>query len=57
MVIYGSASPDVQEFIYRIKAASSGKFVAPAAYGESMYDRRIQARAAGGTVLTVKPAP
>jgi alpha-2-macroglobulin len=57
VVIYGFASPDVQEFIYRIKAASSGKFVAPPAYGESMYDRRVQARAPGGTVLTVKPAP
>jgi uncharacterized protein YfaS (alpha-2-macroglobulin family) len=57
VVIYGNASPDVQEYIYRIKAASSGKFTAPAAYGESMYDRRVQARATGGTVLTVKPAP
>jgi uncharacterized protein YfaS (alpha-2-macroglobulin family) len=57
VVIYGTASPDVQEFIYRIKAGSSGKFIAPPAYGESMYDRRVQARALGGTVLTVKPAP
>jgi len=57
VVIYGSASSDVQEFIYRIKASSSGKFTAPPAYGESMYDRRVQARAAGGTVLTVKPTP
>jgi uncharacterized protein YfaS (alpha-2-macroglobulin family) len=57
VVIYGTASPDVQEFIYRIKASSSGKFIAPPAYGESMYDRRVQARAPGGTALTVKPAP
>lgn len=57
VVLYGFALPVVEEFIYRIKASSSGKFVAPAAYGESMYDRRIQARAPGGTVLTVKPAP
>jgi len=53
VVIYGTASLDVQEFIYRIKASSAGKFVVPAAYGESMYDRRIQARAAGGDILTV----
>ena len=42
------ADPDVQEYIYRIKASTSGKFVAPPAYGESMYDRRVQARAPGG---------
>jgi len=53
VVIYGTASPDVQEFVYRIKASSVGKFIVPAAYGESMYDRRIQARAAGGDILTV----
>ena len=57
VVIYGFATPEVQEFVYRIKAGSSGKFVAPPAYGESMYDRRVQARAPGGTILTVKPAP
>jgi alpha-2-macroglobulin len=57
VVIYGSASPDVQEYIYRIKAGSSGKFIAPPAYGEAMYDRRVQARAPGGTTLTVKPVP
>jgi uncharacterized protein YfaS (alpha-2-macroglobulin family) len=57
VVIYGTASPDVHEYIYRIKAGSSGKFIAPPVYGESMYDRRVQARAPGGTTLTVKPAP
>ncbi len=56
VVIYGSAGPDVQEYVYRIKASNSGKFVAPPAYGESMYDRRVQARAPGGIILTVKPA-
>jgi hypothetical protein len=57
VVIYGFAGPDVQEYIYRIKASNSGRFIAPPAYGESMYDRRVQARAPGGTTLTVKPAP
>jgi uncharacterized protein YfaS (alpha-2-macroglobulin family) len=56
VVIYGSATPDVQEYVYRIKASNSGKFIAPPAYGEAMYDRRVQARAPGGTVLTVKSA-
>ncbi len=56
VVVYGYAGTGVQEYIYRIKAASSGKFIAPPAYGESLYDRRVQARAPGGTILTVKPA-
>jgi alpha-2-macroglobulin len=53
VVIYGTATPDVQEFVYRIKASASGKFIVPPAYGESMYDRRVQARSPGGTMLTV----
>ncbi len=53
VVIYGTATPDVQEFVYRIKASASGRFIVPPAYGESMYDRRVQARSPGGTYLTV----
>lgn len=53
VLIYGSATPDVKEFVYRIKASASGKFIVPPAYAESMYDRRIQARAPGGQALTV----
>ena len=57
VVIYGLALPGVKEFVYRIKASSAGRFVVPPAYGESMYDRRIQARSPGGAVLTVARAP
>jgi len=57
VVIYGTATPDVREFVYRIKASTAGKFIVPPAYGESMYDRRVQARAPGGDVLTVVHAP
>ncbi len=53
VVIYGTANTGVQEFIYRIRATAAGKYIVPAAYGESMYDRRIHARAAGGDYLTV----
>jgi uncharacterized protein YfaS (alpha-2-macroglobulin family) len=53
VLIYGVATPDVQEFIYRIKASASGKFIVPPAFAESMYDRRIQARAPGGDLLNV----
>jgi uncharacterized protein YfaS (alpha-2-macroglobulin family) len=57
VVIYGTATPGVKEFVYRIKADAAGKFGVPPAYGESMYDRRIQARAPGGETLTVSRAP
>jgi uncharacterized protein YfaS (alpha-2-macroglobulin family) len=57
VVIYGFADTEVHEFIYRIKATHTGRFIVPPAYGESMYDRRIQAQAPGGATLTVVPAP
>ena len=57
VVIYGTANPNVQEFVYRIKASSAGRFVVPPAYGESMYDRRVQARSPGGELLDVAHAP
>ncbi|WP_266168251.1 MG2 domain-containing protein [Dyella subtropica] len=54
VVIYGTATPDVREFVYRIKATNAGKFIVPPAYGESMYNREIQARSPGGATLTVR---
>ncbi|HEY2346573.1 MAG TPA: alpha-2-macroglobulin [Xanthomonadaceae bacterium] len=53
VVIYGTATPDVREFVYRIKATNAGSFIGPPAYGEGMYDRTIQARSLGGGTLTV----
>jgi alpha-2-macroglobulin len=53
VVIYGTATPDVREFVYRIKATNAGKFSIPPAYAESMYDRTLQARAPGAGELTV----
>jgi len=54
VVIYGSATSDVQEFVYRIKATNAGTYVVPPAFGESMYDRTIQAQSKGGGTLTVE---
>jgi uncharacterized protein YfaS (alpha-2-macroglobulin family) len=56
VVIYGSASSGVQEFVYRIKATNAGTYVVPPAYGESMYDRTIQAQSKGGGKLVVERA-
>jgi len=57
VVIYGTATPDVREFVYRIKATNAGKFQVSPAYAESMYDRAVQAQAPGGAVLTVVQKP
>ncbi|RDU99070.1 alpha-2-macroglobulin family protein [Trinickia dinghuensis] len=54
VVIYGTATPDVKEFVYRIRAGNAGKYIVPPAFGESMYDRRIQARSPSGATLTVE---
>jgi uncharacterized protein YfaS (alpha-2-macroglobulin family) len=57
VVLYGAATSNVGEFVYRIKATNAGKFIVPPAYGESLYDRRIQARTAGGATLDVVRQP
>ncbi len=54
VVVYGYASSDVQEFVYRIKATNAGTFVVPPVFAESLYDRSVQARAPGGSKLTVE---
>ena len=54
MVLYGVVSKDIKEFAYRIKATNTGTFVVPPAYGESMYDRSVQARSLGGKIVVEK---
>jgi hypothetical protein len=50
VVVYGRATDQVQEFSYRIKATNAGSFIVPAAFGESMYDRKVRARSTGGRI-------
>jgi uncharacterized protein YfaS (alpha-2-macroglobulin family) len=57
VVVYGSASTDVQEFVYRIKATNAGRFTIPPVFAESLYDRGTQGRAPGGGTLTVTAKP
>jgi len=57
VVIYGEATPDVRQFVYRIRATNAGTFVVPPAYAESLYDRTFQARSAGGLSLKVVAKP
>lgn len=56
VIIYGSASTEVQEFVYQIKSTNTGSFVIPPAFGEAMYDREIQALSVGTGNIVVVPA-
>jgi hypothetical protein len=54
VVLYGSVTPEVKEFIYKIRATNVGAFTLPPTMGESMYDRTIVARSTGGKVAVEK---
>ena len=54
VVLYGMVNAEFQEFAYRIKATNTGTFVVPPAFGESMYDRSVQARSLGGKIVVEK---
>jgi uncharacterized protein YfaS (alpha-2-macroglobulin family) len=56
VVLYGSLSKNLAEYTYRIRATNAGKFLVPASYAESMYDRTLRARAVTGTVTVESPA-
>jgi alpha-2-macroglobulin len=55
VVFYASATRDVQQVVYRIKATNAGSYVAPPAYGEAMYDRGVIARSAAGRLTVIRP--
>jgi uncharacterized protein YfaS (alpha-2-macroglobulin family) len=54
VVFYGRVGADFRELSYRIKATNAGRFVVPPAYAESMYERGVEARSAGGQTITVE---
>ncbi len=51
VVMYGSVTAAVSEYRYRIRATNVGTFVVPPAYGESMYERDVQARSMPGKIV------
>lgn len=53
VLIYGTATPDIREFVYKIRATSAGTFQIPPAYASAMYRPQFQAQAPGGGTLTV----
>ncbi|WP_407275795.1 alpha-2-macroglobulin [Halothiobacillus sp. DCM-1] len=57
VLIYATATDGVQQYRYRIRAMTAGRFIEPPIYAESMYDREIHALTPGGGALTVTEPP
>jgi hypothetical protein len=51
VVLYGTVNAQLSEYRYRIRATNAGTFVVPPAYGESLYERDIQARSLPGKIV------
>jgi len=51
VVLYGTVNSDMSEFRYRIRATNVGTFIVPPAYGESLYERDVQARSMPGRIV------
>ena len=56
VVFYGSFTSQVTELSYKVKLTSSGSFVIPPTYAESMYDRSVRAITTAGK-FSVTAAP
>ncbi|MBE9535535.1 MAG: alpha-2-macroglobulin family protein [Proteobacteria bacterium] len=54
VVIFGVAEGSVKEFVYRMKATNKGKYQVPPAFGESMYDKEVQARSKGSHISVIE---
>lgn len=44
VILFGTVGPEVEEFVYKIRATNKGEYRVPPSYGESMYNRSIKAR-------------
>jgi len=64
-VLYGSLTKNLAQYTYRIRnlaqytyrirATNAGTFFVPPSYAESMYDRKLRARAAAGSIIVEPP--
>lgn len=55
VVLYGSVGRDVKTFVYRVRATNAGRFIAPAAYAEGLYDTQLQGRSQAGQLEIEAP--
>jgi len=50
LVWYGSFAPQITELSYQVRVSASGEFTVPVAAAAAMYDSRIRAQTAAGTL-------
>ena len=55
VVLYGSVDTHVHDYYYKIKAVSRGKFAAPPAWAEDMYDPPTHARSSSTVIEVIAP--
>ena len=55
VVLYGNLTQSLAEYSYRIRATNAGVFLVPPSYAESMYDRKLRARALPGSITVERP--
>lgn len=55
VILYGTLSRDMGQFVYRVRATNVGKFALPAPFAEGMYNRRLKALGKQ-SVIEVEPA-
>ncbi len=55
VVLYGMASRDAKSFTYKVRATGVGRFQAPPAYAEGIYDPQQQAQGASGELVIQAP--
>lgn len=55
VVLYGSVGRDVRTFVYRVRATNAGRFIAPGAYAEGIYDTQLQGRSQAGQLEISAP--
>lgn len=55
IVVYASATDELREYTYKIKAINRGTYVVPAAFVESMYDKTLFARGTPSKISVVDP--
>jgi alpha-2-macroglobulin len=50
VLFYGTVTPEVRRFVYRVRTIGKGTFVVPPLYAEAMYNRQIRSRSRGGVL-------
>lgn len=55
LVLYGSITPGVRTFSYRVRATGAGQFKMPPAFAESMYHPDLHGHSAAGSFRVTEP--